>query len=77
LARAGADVELVTSPFLHGRVPAAEDPEALAAALTELLSDRAERERLEAGARTAAERPYSWDTVAAQHVALYRELTSG
>jgi glycosyltransferase involved in cell wall biosynthesis len=51
-----------------------ENPEALAAALTELLTDREERERLEASTRAAAEGLYSWDTVAAQHLALYREL---
>jgi glycosyltransferase involved in cell wall biosynthesis len=50
------------------------DPGALAAAIRELLADRAARERLEAGARAAAAGPYSWDAVAAQTLALYRRL---
>lgn len=53
------------------------DPQALAAALREVLADRTERERLEAGARAAAAGPYSWDAVAASTLALYRELLEG
>jgi glycosyltransferase involved in cell wall biosynthesis len=50
------------------------DPEALAAALSRLLADAQLRGRLEAGARAAADGPYSWDRVAEQTLALYREL---
>jgi glycosyltransferase involved in cell wall biosynthesis len=57
-----------------GRLVPAGDPEALAAALNELLADPAARERLSAAAREAAAGPYSWDAVAAQTLALYREL---
>jgi glycosyltransferase involved in cell wall biosynthesis len=60
-----------------GRLVAPEDPETLADAIAELLDDPAERDRLGAAAREAAAGPYSWDSVAAQHLALYRELASG
>jgi glycosyltransferase involved in cell wall biosynthesis len=50
------------------------DPEALAEAISALLDDEAARERLAASARSAAAGPYSWDAVAAQTLALYREL---
>jgi glycosyltransferase involved in cell wall biosynthesis len=55
-------------------VPAG-DREALAATLNELLADPGVRERLSAAAREAAAGPYSWDAVAEQTLALYRELT--
>jgi glycosyltransferase involved in cell wall biosynthesis len=51
-----------------------DDPEALAATLTELVSDEAARAELAASARRAAAGPYSWDAVAAETLALYREL---
>ena len=51
-----------------------EDAEALAAALSELLGDERARAELEAGAARLAAGPYSWDAVASQTQALYREL---
>ncbi|MDX6602715.1 MAG: hypothetical protein QOF13_1917 [Solirubrobacterales bacterium] len=51
-----------------------EDPTALAQALGELTADPAARERMAAAARAAAAGPYSWDSVAAQTLALYEEL---
>lgn len=51
-----------------------EDSGALSQALGELVADPAARERLAKAARTAAAGPYSWDAVAAQTLALYREL---
>jgi glycosyltransferase involved in cell wall biosynthesis len=54
-------------------VPAG-DHEALAATLNELLADPGARERLSAAAGRAAAGPYSWDAVAAETLALYREL---
>ena len=50
------------------------DPAALAAALTELVEDEGARNRLGDAAATAAAGPYSWDSVAEQTMALYREL---
>lgn len=50
------------------------DPEALAAALRELLADPGARERLAASAARAAAGPYSWDAVAERTLALYRDL---
>ena len=50
------------------------DPPTLATALSELVADPAERERLAAAASAAAAGPYSWDAVAERTLALYREL---
>jgi glycosyltransferase involved in cell wall biosynthesis len=50
------------------------DPDALRAELERLLGDPAARAELEARAARAAAGPYSWDTVAGRHHALYREL---
>jgi len=50
------------------------DAASLHAALRGLLGDPAARERLSAGARAAAAGPYSWDAIAAQHLALYDAL---
>jgi glycosyltransferase involved in cell wall biosynthesis len=57
-----------------GRTFAANDADALAGALTELLNDPAAREALGAKALAAAAGPYSWDAIAAQHIALYEGL---
>jgi glycosyltransferase involved in cell wall biosynthesis len=51
-----------------------EDPTTLATLLSELIADAAAREQLAAAALRAAAGPYSWDAVAAQTLALYREL---
>jgi glycosyltransferase involved in cell wall biosynthesis len=56
------------------RLVAPGDPDGLAQALNELVSDAPARERLAAAARAAAAGPYSWDAVAAQTMALYEEL---
>jgi glycosyltransferase involved in cell wall biosynthesis len=52
------------------------DAPALATALDRLLADGEQRARLAAGARAAAAGPYSWETAAAQTLALYRELAA-
>jgi glycosyltransferase involved in cell wall biosynthesis len=57
-----------------GRLVPPGNGEALAAALSELLANPAARERLSAAAREAAAGPYSWDAVAGETLALYREL---
>jgi glycosyltransferase involved in cell wall biosynthesis len=57
-----------------GRLVPPGDTAGLAAALNELLADAGARERLAASAREAAAGPYSWDSVAEQTMALYREL---
>lgn len=54
-------------------VPAG-DPAALHAALARLVADPAARERLAAAAREAAATTYSWDAIAARHLALYETL---
>ncbi|HSK49557.1 MAG TPA: glycosyltransferase family 4 protein [Solirubrobacterales bacterium] len=56
------------------RVVPPEDPEALAAALSELVGDESARAELAAAAVRAAAGPYSWDAVAGQTLGLYREL---
>jgi glycosyltransferase involved in cell wall biosynthesis len=58
------------------RLVPAGDPSALAATLTELLSDTSARERLTEGALLAARGPYSWSEAARRTLALYRELAS-
>jgi glycosyltransferase involved in cell wall biosynthesis len=57
-----------------GRLVPPEDRDALATAIADLLDDPSERDRLGAAARAAAAGPYSWDAIARQHLALYREL---
>jgi glycosyltransferase involved in cell wall biosynthesis len=59
-----------------GRMVPPGDPAALAAALRELLSQPAERERLAAAALAAARGPYSWDTIALRTLDLYRRLVN-
>ena len=56
------------------RLVSAGDAAALGEVLEALLGDHEARERLAAGARAAASGPYSWEAVAAQTLALYREL---
>lgn len=60
----------------HGaaRIAPRDDPEALAAALRELIADPAERERLGAGALAAARGAYSWDAIGRRTLDLYRRL---
>src|SRR5204862_28339 len=49
-------------------------PDALAAAISELLTDDAARAQLADAATRAAAGPYSWDAIAERTLALYREL---
>jgi glycosyltransferase involved in cell wall biosynthesis len=51
-----------------------EDPDALAAALRELLDDPAARDRLGSAAAREASTTYSWERIGAQTETLYREL---
>ena len=60
--------------FDAGRVVAAGDVEALAAAARELLDDSTALAEARAGARRARE-TLTWDAAAAAHLALYGELT--
>jgi glycosyltransferase involved in cell wall biosynthesis len=57
-----------------GRLVPPGDPAALADALSALLADPAERERLAERARTAAAGPYSWDSIAKRTIAVYEEV---
>jgi glycosyltransferase involved in cell wall biosynthesis len=50
------------------------DPEALAAALSALLADPARRAEMGRASARLAAGPYSWDAIAAQTLALYRQL---
>jgi glycosyltransferase involved in cell wall biosynthesis len=52
-----------------------DDPATLADALSALIADSSARAGLQAGARTAAERSYSWREAAAKTARLYGELT--
>ena len=53
---------------------APSDPGALREALRHLLADDAARAHLEAGSRSAAAGPYSWDAIAERTLALYDRL---
>lgn len=57
-----------------GRTFPSGDAEALASALAELIADADARARLAAAAAAAASGQYSWDEIAAKHVALYERL---
>jgi glycosyltransferase involved in cell wall biosynthesis len=56
-----------------GRLVPPGDPEALGAALAELVEDAEQRRELERRAAAAAAGPYSWDRVAEMTMAVYRE----
>jgi glycosyltransferase involved in cell wall biosynthesis len=56
------------------RLVPAEDAQALAAALSELVGDPSARAELATAAERAAAGPYSWDRIGAQTLNLYREL---
>jgi glycosyltransferase involved in cell wall biosynthesis len=62
--------------FGAGRVVAPGDVDGLAAAIEELLGDRAALEKARAGARRARE-ALTWAASAAAHLDLYRELRPG
>jgi glycosyltransferase involved in cell wall biosynthesis len=53
------------------------DHAALGEALTAVISEPAERARLEAAAAAAAAGPYSWDSIAAETLSLYGRLLEG
>ena len=55
------------------RMVPVDDPEALAAALVEVMGDRALRERLVAGGRATAAR-FTWEAAAAAHERVYEEI---
>jgi glycosyltransferase involved in cell wall biosynthesis len=57
-----------------GRLVPPEDPEALAEAITELIADRDTAASLAAGAEREATEISSWERIAQQTMALYREL---
>lgn len=52
----------------------ADDPDALAQELTQLLNDRTRLASMAAAARAAAQGPYSWRAVAREHLDLYERL---
>lgn len=56
------------------RLVSPDDPAALHGALADLIEDTAQRERLAAGARAAADGPFSWERAASQTLAVYRRL---
>jgi glycosyltransferase involved in cell wall biosynthesis len=59
-----------------GRLVPPGDPEALRAAIAELLADAGARAALAERARAAAAGPYSWDGIAGRTLALYEEVAA-
>jgi glycosyltransferase involved in cell wall biosynthesis len=57
-----------------GRLVPPGDPDALAGAISALLADPAERERLAERSRAAASGPYSWDSIAERTMTVYEEV---
>jgi glycosyltransferase involved in cell wall biosynthesis len=57
-----------------GRLVPPGDPGALAEAISALLADPSERERMAERARVAAAGPYSWDSIAERTMAVYEEV---
>ncbi len=75
LSDAGGFPELAATGAAQ-TVPAG-DAAALAAALARLLNDPAQLAEMSARAHEAAAGPYSWDTIARAHLALYESLLAG
>ncbi|HYP48588.1 MAG TPA: glycosyltransferase family 4 protein [Thermoleophilaceae bacterium] len=73
LSDVGGFRELVED-YGAARLAPAGDAHALAGVIAELLAQTAEREALARRALSAAAGPLSWDTIAEQTLALYREL---
>jgi glycosyltransferase involved in cell wall biosynthesis len=73
--RAGSLPEVVDAPAGGILVPPS-DPAALAAALDQLLRDRAARDRLSRTARGSAER-FRWEAVAARHLDFIARIAAG
>jgi glycosyltransferase involved in cell wall biosynthesis len=57
-----------------GRLVPAGDPDALAAAIRDLIARPDQRAELERRARAAAAGPYSWDRIAERTLAVYEEV---
>jgi glycosyltransferase involved in cell wall biosynthesis len=75
LSSAGGFTEVGERHGAARLVPPGDAP-ALAAALSDLIADPAERARLGAAAARAAATEYSWDAIARRHVDLYAELVA-
>ena len=76
VATAVGEVPQVVESGQTGLVVAAEDPPALAAAISELVRDAALRERMGSKAKARVTEQFSGDRMAAEYLALYRDITS-
>jgi glycosyltransferase involved in cell wall biosynthesis len=61
-------------PGVNGWLMEPDDPEALAAALEEALSDDERLKAMGAASRAIVEREFSWSVIADRHIAMYRRL---
>src|SRR5215218_334110 len=73
LSRIGGFAELAEEHGIGRLVPPGY-PDALAAAITQLLADPDERRRFEERAAPAAAGPFSWDRIAERTLAVYEEV---
>jgi glycosyltransferase involved in cell wall biosynthesis len=73
VSRVGGLPELADLHDAAVAVPPGDDV-ALAAAISRLIADPAERERLGAAAARVGREEHSWDAIAARHLELYRQL---
>ena len=74
--RVGGLIDTVVEDVTGLHVPT-RDPEALAEAMTVLLTDTLRRRRYGAAGRRRAERRYSWAKVAAETARVYEEMVDG
>ncbi len=70
-------IPLAVTDGLNGRLVPEQEPEPLAAALSELIADRELSRKMGTASRERAERELTWDAVAARYRAAYETALAG